>query len=268
LVLGTDFIDLAQHFLVKNNVTALRRVRKTDNNRIARATGATIVNRVDDLQESDVGTRCGLFEIEKIGDEYFTFLRKCKTPKACTILLRGPSKDILNEIERNLQDAMSVARNVIFHPRLSPGGGATEMAVAVKLSQLAKSVEGVQQWPYKAVADAMEIIPRTLVQNAGASPIRILTKLRAKHAEGHTSWGVDGDTGELVDMKEYGVWEPEAVKLQSIKTAVEVRFCFVLFDLLVADRNVQAACLLLRVDDICSAKSRQQDGGNVGGGDD
>jgi T-complex protein 1 subunit gamma len=96
----------------------------------------------------------------------------------------------------------------------------------------------------------MEIIPRTLVQNAGASPIRILTKLRAKHAEGHTSWGVDGDTGELVDMKEYGVWEPEAVKLQSIKTAVE------------------AACLLLRVDDICSAKSKQQGGGNVGGGDD
>jgi T-complex protein 1 subunit gamma len=219
----TDIPDLAQHFLVKHNVTALRRVRKTDNNRIARATGATIVNRVDDLQESDVGTRCGLFEIEKIGDEYFTFIRKCKEPKACTILLRGPSKDILNEIERNLQDAMSVARNVIFHPRLSPGGGATEMAVSVKLAQLAKSVEGVQQWPYKAVADAMEVIPRTLVQNAGESPIRVLTRLRAKHVEGHTSWGVNGDTGALVDMKEYGVWEPEAVKLQSIKTAVEVR---------------------------------------------
>lgn len=216
------FTDLAQHFLVKNNVTALRRVRKTDNNRIARATGATIVNRVDDLQESDVGTQCGLFEIEKIGDEYFTFLRKCKSPKACTILLRGPSKDILNEIERNLQDAMSVARNVIFHPRLSPGGGATEMAVSVKLSQLARSVEGVQQWPYKAVADALEVIPRTLVQNAGGSPIRVLTRLRAKHVEGNTTWGVDGDTGNLVDMKEYGVWEPEAVKLQSIKTAVEV----------------------------------------------
>jgi T-complex protein 1 subunit gamma len=209
--------------LVKGNVTALRRVRKTDNNRIARATGATIVNRVDDLQESDVGTRCGLFEIEKIGDEYFTFLRKCKSPKACTILLRGPSKDVLNEIERNLQDAMSVARNVIFHPRLSPGGGATEMAVSARLAQLAKSVEGVQQWPYKAVADAMEVIPRTLVQNSGGSPIRVLTSLRAKHVEGHSSWGVNGDNGELVDMKEYGVWEPEAVKLQSIKTAIEVR---------------------------------------------
>ncbi|KAI7978034.1 hypothetical protein EIK77_009574 [Talaromyces pinophilus] len=214
--------DLAQHFLVKNNVTALRRVRKTDNNRIARATGATIVNRVDDLQESDVGTRCGLFEIEKIGDEYFTFMRKCEDPKACTILLRGPSKDILNEIERNLQDAMAVARNVIFHPRLAPGGGATEMAVSVKLQQLAKSVEGVQQWPYKAVADAMEVIPRTLVENAGDSPIRVLTRLRAKHVEGNYSWGINGDTGAIVDMKEYGVWEPEAVKLQSIKTAVEV----------------------------------------------
>ncbi|KAI5289538.1 T-complex protein 1 subunit gamma [Ascosphaera aggregata] len=241
--------DLAQHYLVKNNITALRRVRKTDNNRIARATGATIVNRVEDIQDTDIGTRCGLFEIDKIGDEYFTFLRKCKDPKACTILLRGPSKDILNEIERNLQDAMAVARNVMFHSRLAPGGGATEMAVSVKLHQLAKSVEGVQQWPYKAVADAMEVIPRTLVQNAGASPIRVLTNLRAKHVDGHHSFGVDGDTGAIVDMKDYGVWEPEAVKLQSIKTAIE------------------SACLLLRVDDICSAKQFKQSA-NMGPGDD
>ncbi|KAI0200618.1 T-complex protein 1 [Astrocystis sublimbata] len=243
--------DLAQHYFMKADITALRRVRKTDNNRIARATGATIVNRVDDLQESDVGTQCGLFEIEKIGDEYFTFLTQCKTPKACTILLRGPSKDILNEIERNLQDAMGVARNVIFHPRLSPGGGATEMAVAVRLSQLARNIEGVQQWPYKAVADALEVIPRTLVQNAGASPVRVLTELRAKHAEGKSSWGINGDTGTIVDMREYGIWEPEAIKLQSIKTAIE------------------AACLLLRVDDICSAKQAQQVGAaGLGGGDD
>ncbi|KIW66181.1 T-complex protein 1 subunit gamma [Phialophora macrospora] len=245
--------DLAQHYLQKANVTALRRVRKTDNNRIARAVGATIVNRVDDLVESDVGTGCGLFEIEKIGDEYFTFLTKCKNPKACTILLRGPSKDILNEVERNLQDAMSVARNVMFHPRLSPGGGATEMAVSVRLAQKSKSVEGVMQWPYRAVAEAMEVIPRTLIQNAGASPIRILTQLRAKQAEGKSSFGVDGDTGAVVDMKDYGVWEPQAVKMQSIKTAVE------------------SACLLLRVDDICGAKSAKQVGGSGlagGGGED
>ncbi|OBT80336.1 T-complex protein 1 subunit gamma [Pseudogymnoascus sp. 05NY08] len=240
--------DLAQHYLLKGNVTALRRVRKSDNNRIARATGATIVNRVDDLTEADVGLLCGLFEIEKIGDEYFTFLTKCREPKACTILLRGPSKDILNEIDRNLADAMAVARNVMFHPRLAPGGGATEMAVSVRLSQLAKGVEGVQQWPYRAVAEAMEVIPRTLVQNAGQSPVRVLTELRAKHAEGGSSWGIDGETGKLVDMKEYGVWEPEAVKLQSIKTAIE------------------SACLLLRVDDICSAKAARMGGPGGGGG--
>ncbi|KAK8094449.1 chaperonin Cpn60/TCP-1 family [Apiospora hydei] len=241
--------DLAQHYFMKANVTAIRRVRKTDNNRIARATGATIVNRAEDLQESDVGTQCGLFEIEKIGDEYFTFLTKCKSPKACTILLRGPSKDILNEIERNLQDAMGVARNVMFQPRLSPGGGATEMAVSVRLNQLAKGIEGVQQWPYKAVADALEVIPRTLIQNSGASPVRVLTELRAKHAEGNCTWGINGEAGTLADMKEYGIWEPEAIKLQSIKTAIE------------------AACLLLRVDDICSAKKAQQMGAGMGGGD-
>lgn len=243
--------DLAQHYLMKAGVTALRRVRKTDNNRIARAVGATIVNRVEDLQESDVGTLCGLFEVEKIGDEYFTFLIKCKTPKACTILLRGPSKDILNEIERNLQDAMSVARNVFFYPRLSPGGGATEMAVSVRLAEKSKSVEGVQQWPYRSVADALEVIPRTLVQNCGGSPIRVLTQLRARHAEGMHTFGIDGDAGKVVDMKEYGIWEPEAVKLQSIKTAIE------------------SACLLLRVDEICGAKSAKQGGGGGPmGGDD
>jgi len=203
---------------------------------------------VHSLTASDVGTKCGLFEISKFGDEYFTFLTKCEDPKACTILLRGPSKDILNEVERNLQDAMGVARNVLFHPRLSPGGGATEMAVSVGLFQRAKSIEGVAQWPYRAVAEAMEVIPRTLIQNAGSSPIRVLTQLRAKHAEGQYSWGVDGDAGKIVDMKEYRVWEPQAVKMQSLKTAIE------------------SACLLLRVDDIVAAKAAKQASGPIGGG--
>ncbi|KAK3117045.1 T-complex protein 1 subunit gamma [Teratosphaeriaceae sp. CCFEE 6253] len=243
--------DLAQHFLLKANITALRRVRKSDTNRIARATGATIVNTPSDLTQSDVGTQCGLFEISKIGDEYFTFLTQCKSAKACTILLRGPSKDILNEVERNLQDAMSVARNVLFHPYLSPGGGATEMAISTRLAQKAKTVDGVAQWPYRAIAESLEVIPRTLIQNAGASPIRLLTQLRAKHAEvssGVCSWGIDGEAGKVVDMKTLGVWEPQAIKLQSVKTAVE------------------SACLLLRVDDIVGAKSGRGAGGAGGGG--
>ncbi|KAH3680261.1 hypothetical protein WICMUC_000442 [Wickerhamomyces mucosus] len=228
--------DLAQHYLLKGGVSALRRVKKSDQNRIARATGATIVNRIEDLKESDIGSKCGLFKIELIGDEYFTYLTKCSNPLACTVILRGPSKDILNEIDRNLQDAMAVTRNVIFEPSLSPGGGAVEMAVSVKLSEKAKTLEGVQQWPYQAVADAMEVIPRTLIQNSGISgnPIRLLSQLRAKHAQGHHTFGINGDAGKIVDMNEYGIWEPEVIKQQSIKTAIE------------------SACLLLRVDDIVS----------------
>ncbi|KAH3685946.1 hypothetical protein WICPIJ_003068 [Wickerhamomyces pijperi] len=228
--------DLAQHYLLKGGVSCLRRVKKSDQNRVSRATGATIVNRVEDLKESDVGSKCGLFNIELIGDEYFTFLTECTDPLACTVILRGPSKDILNEIERNLQDAMAVTRNVIFEPSLSPGGGATEMAVSVKLAEKAKTLEGVQQWPYQAVADAFEVIPRTLIQNAGSAgnPIRLLAQLRAKHAKGEHTFGIDGEAGKIVDMNQYGVWEPEVIKQQSIKTAIE------------------SACLLLRVDDIVS----------------
>ncbi|TKA58279.1 T-complex protein 1 subunit gamma [Rhodotorula sp. CCFEE 5036] len=235
--------DLAQHYLVKANITAIRRVRKSDNNRIARATGATIVNRVDDLRESDVGTQCGLFNIEKLGDDYFTFLTKCQNPKACTILLRGPSKDILHEIDRNLADAMAVARNVVFDPRLAPGGGATEMAISVGLAKKARTIEGVEGWPFRAVSEAMEVIPRTLVQNCGGNAIRVLTALRAKHAAGEHSFGVDGETGKVVDMKDHGLYESAAVKVQTLKTAIE------------------SACLLLRVDDIVSAKRPQGEGG-------
>jgi T-complex protein 1 subunit gamma len=111
---------------------------------------------------------------------YFTFMDDCKSPKACTILLRGPSKDILNEIDRNLADAMSVARNVVFNPTLAPGGGATEMAISVALAKKAKAMEGVAGAPYRAVADALEVIPRTLIQNCGGNAIRVLTELRVR----------------------------------------------------------------------------------------
>merc|ERR1719267_359627 len=151
--------DLAQHYLVKAGITAFRRLRKTDNNRVARACGATIVSRPDEIQESDVGTGCGLFEVRKIGDEYFVFLEECSDPKACTVLLRGGSKDVLNEIERNLGDAMQVIRNVVFEPLLLPGGGATEMAVGQALARSAHTLEGVQQWPYAAAGKALEVIP-------------------------------------------------------------------------------------------------------------
>ncbi len=298
--------DLAAHFLAKAGISAIRRVRKTDNNRIARATGATIVNRPEEARPEDIGTAAGLFEVSKLGDEYFSFLIDCDEPKACTIILRGASRDVLNEVERNLSDAMGVARNVVFDPRLLPGGGAVEMAVSRALAARAPGVAGVEQWPYRAVGAALEVIPRTLAQNCGANVIRTLTKLRAKHAEAkdgavHSTFGINGESGEIVDMKgadthghnfcarfamrflrcaflvpmlsayphafslagaELGVWEPYAVKVQTIKTAVE------------------SAALLLRIDDIVSGLNKKQAGGGApqqqapqvmnedGGGDD
>merc|ERR1712038_171215 len=241
--------DLAQHYLAKANITAFRRLRKTDNNRVARATGATIVSRTDEIQESDIGTGCGLFEMKKIGDEWFCFLDECENPKACTVILRGGSKDVLNEIERNLHDAMEVVRNVVYDPKLLPGGGATEMAVSMGLRRAGLKVEGVQQRPFLAVGEAMEVIPRTLAQNCGVSVIRTVTQLRAKHAaaydeaekSGEThkcNWGIIGTTGELVDMDSYGIWEPFSVKVQTIKTAIE------------------SACMILRIDDIVSGSKK------------
>lgn len=240
--------DLALHILGKQNVSVIRRLRKTDNNRVAKASGGIIVSRVEELKEADVGTGAGLFEISKIGDEYFTFITECKDPKACTILLRGGSKDVLNEVERNLHDAMSVARNVLTNPKMVPGGGAIEMAVAQKLRAKSKTITGVSQYPYRAVAEALEVIPRTLVENCGGKVIRVLTALRAKHAESKDAsdenarfWGIDGMEGVIADMREVGVWEPLVVKTQTMKTAVE------------------AAGMLLRIDDIVSGLSKRKD---------
>jgi T-complex protein 1 subunit gamma len=207
--------DAAQHFLMKgNNCSVIRRIRKTDNNRLARVSGATIANRPEELTENDVGTDCGLFEVRKIGDDYFTFMVECKKPKACTILLRGASKDVLNEIERNLQDAMGVARNVLLNPKLVPGGGAIEMALAHRLTEYSKNIEGIQQWPFKALAGALEIIPKILAANCGADVVRTMTELRAKHSKPEgTFYGINGDTGKIADMRELDIWDPVAVKL-------------------------------------------------------
>ena len=209
--------DIAQHYLLKKgNISCFRRIRKTDNNRVARVSGATVVNRPEELTEKDVGTDVGLYEVKKIGDDYFTFLTECKNPTACSILLRGASKDVLNEVERNLHDAMGVARNVLQNPKLVPGGGALEMELACRLNDKALTVEGIHQWPYKALASALEVIPRTLAQNCGGDVVRMLTELRAKHAvpgPDNIKWGIDGNKAKIADMEAENIWDPVSVKL-------------------------------------------------------
>eukprot|EP00753_Platysulcus_tardus_P015461 PLAT5019.5.p2 GENE.PLAT5019.5~~PLAT5019.5.p2 ORF type:complete len:583 (-),score=289.32 PLAT5019.5:152-1729(-) len=227
--------DLAQHYFVTKGVAALRRLRKTDMNRLARACGATICHRPDEVTEEDIGTGCSLFEVNKIGDEYFSNFIGCEDPKACTLLLRGGSKDVLMEVERNLQDALQAARNVALDPELLPGGGAVELEVGAAIRASADSIVGPGRWSYLAVADALEVVPRTLLENAGVDVVRKITELRALHAGGDKpASGVDGETGEIVDTAAAGIWDTMRVKKQTLRTAIE------------------AACLMLRIDDVVS----------------
>merc|ERR1712039_976882 len=203
----------------------------------------------EELTAEMVGTRCGRFSISRIGEEYFTFMTQCEKPQACSVILRGASRDVLNEMERNLQDAFNVARNIILEPRLLPGGGATEMELATRLKEKAKSIEGKQQFAYRAVADALEVIPRSLAHNCGADVVRVMTDLRARHSSsGGVNWGIDGNKGTVADTKSLGITDTFAVKQQTFKTAVE------------------AAAMLLRIDDIISGISKKKrDGGGASG---
>lgn len=241
--------DLAQHFLLKKNVSCIRRLRKTDNNRVARVSGATIVNRPEELSENDVGTMCGLFEVKKIGDEYFTYMTECEDPKACTVLLRGASRDVLNEIERNLHDAWNVARNIILEPKLLPGGGATEMHLSMKLKERSREISGVKAYCYQAIASAFEVIPRSLAHNCGSAVVRLMTDLRAKHGSKLPSqMGLDGHSGKIVNAKEAGILDTFATKAQVIKAAIE------------------NAAMILRIDDIVSGQKKAKGPGGASKG--
>jgi T-complex protein 1 subunit gamma len=240
--------DLAAYYLQKANVSVIRRLRKTDNNRVAKATGATIVNRPEELTENDVGKNCGLFEIKKIGDEYYAYFVKCKNPKACSIILRGASKDVLHEMQRNLEDAMCVCRNIFREPKLVPGGGAFEMEISARLMEKSKSIEGLIQLPYIAVARALEVIPRTLIQNCGGDVVRTITDLRSQHSESkdenRVNLGVDGNKGVIANMKDLKIFDTLAVKKQTLKTSIE------------------SSCMILRIDDIVSGIKKKEKGGS------
>lgn len=232
--------DLAQHFLQKAGISVLRRNKKWEMSRLGRASGATMGHRASHMTDKDIGTRCGLFEVRKIGDDYFSFFEKCVNPKACTVLLRGSSKEVLLEMDRNLMDAMSVIRNIYKSPAIVPGGGAIEMATADFLRKQSNKVQGQMAFPYKAVAAALEIIPQTIARNCGADTIRVMTKLRACHAEGQSTKAIDGEKGTICDVADTDLWEPLIVKESMLKTSME------------------AACMLLRIDDIVSGVTSEE----------
>ncbi|KII61080.1 T-complex protein 1 subunit gamma [Thelohanellus kitauei] len=231
--------DLAQHYLHKAGISVIRRIKKTDNNRIARAVGATIVNRTEDITPDAIGTGAGLFEIKKIGDEYYSYILDCQDPKACSIILRGASKDIINELDRNLNDAMNAARNIKLDPRVVSGGGAFEIAVSLELEKRAKSIGSIERCGYEIAARALEVIPRTLIQNCGENQIRVLTELKSRQVtENCHNLGVDGLTGKIVNMVDNMVLDCISVKIQVLKVAFEV------------------CMMLLKIDDIISGSKK------------
>ncbi len=238
--------DMAQHFLAKAEILAVRRVSSKDMDRLAKATSARIVTNVDNLTERDVGY-AGLVVQRKIGDDKMVFIEGCKNPKAMTILIRGGAEHVVDEAERALHDALFVVKDSIEDGLILPGGGAVEAEIIKEVKKYAESVSGKEQLAIKSFADALEIIPRSLAENAGLDPIEIMSKLTSQHKEGVKNAGVDVFSGEVVDMVQNGVIEPWRVKKHEIKSAVE------------------AATMILRIDDILAAKGvEEKTGGKEG----
>ncbi|MEM2901462.1 MAG: thermosome subunit beta [Candidatus Bathyarchaeia archaeon] len=227
--------DTAQHYLAKEGIMAVRRIKKSDMEKLSRATGGKIVTNIDDLKPGDLGT-CGLIEERKIGDDKMVFVQQCKDPKSMSILIRAGLERLVDEAERALNDALSVVADVIMKNKVVAGGGSVEEELAKRLKGFAAKVGGREQLAIEAFADALETIPRTLAENAGLDPIDIMVKLRSSHEKPGGLWhGVNVYTGEIEDMMKNGVIEPISVKEQEIKSATE------------------AASMILRIDDVIAA---------------
>ena len=239
--------DLAQHFLAKAGIYTVRRVKKSDMEKLARATGGRVVTSIHDLTKNDLG-KAGLVEERKIGDEKMTFVEECENPKSVSIILRGGTEHVVDELNRAMEDALRVVGVVVEDKKLVPGGGAPEVELALRLREYAATVGGREQLSIEAFADAMEVIPKTLAENAGLDQIDSLVSLRSRHEKGVKSSGLDMDTGEPVDMLNLGVVEPLRVKTQAINSATE------------------AAVMILRIDDVIASKSGGPAGGMPGPG--
>ncbi|MGD0951103.1 MAG: thermosome subunit alpha [Methanotrichaceae archaeon] len=228
--------DLAQHFLAKAGIYTVRRVKKSDMEKLARATGGRIVTSIHELTKDDLG-KAGLVEERKIGDDKMTFVEECTNPKSVSIILRGGTEHVVDELERAMNDAIRVVGVVVEDKMLVPGGGAPEVELALRLREYAATVGGREQLAIEAFADAMEVIPKTLAENAGLDQIDSLVSLRSQHEKGVKSSGLDMETGKPVDMLNLGVVEPLRVKTQAIQSAAE------------------AAVMILRIDDVIASKS-------------
>ena len=246
LVCQKGIDDLAQHFLAKQGIYAIRRAKKSDMEKLAKATGASIVNTLDDLDKSNLG-KAGMVREKKIGDDTFTFVTECPKAKAVSILLRGGTEHVVDEAERALEDALSVVAVAVEDGKMTPGGGAAATEIAARLREFAPKVGGREQMAVEAFADAIEVIPRTLAENAGLDEIDVLLDLRRLHANGKKNFGINVYTGKSEDMVKNNVIEPLRVGTQELKASTE------------------AATMILRIDDVIAAKAFSPPPGGDGG---
>lgn len=231
--------DIAQHYLAKAGIYAVRRAKKSDMEKLARATGGKIVTNLEDLTPEDLGT-AGLVEEVKIGEDKMTFVRDCKNPRAMGILIRGGSEHVVDEVERAVHDAICVVAAAIEDGKIVYGGGAPEVEVAKLLRDYSQKVGGKEALAIVAFANAIEVIPKTLAENAGMDAVDVIVDLRAKHEKPDGRWvGVDVYGARTADMKELGVIEPLRMKIQAIKSASE------------------AAIMILRIDDVIAAAKKE-----------
>jgi thermosome len=226
--------DMAQHFLAKERILAVRRAKESDMEKLTKATGGRIVTNIDTLTPADLG-EAETVEERKLGEDKWTFIEGCKNPKAVTMLVRGGTERVVDEAERSIKDALNVVRDVVQTPKVVAGGGAIEFEIASQLRSWAQSLSGREQLAALEFADAMESIPLTLAENAGLDPIDIQVELRAKHERGEKWAGVDVFEGKVKDMWKLDVYEPLSVKTQIVKSSSE------------------AACMTLRVDDVIAS---------------
>jgi thermosome len=238
--------DKVQHYLAKEGIIAVRRIKKSDMEALARATGGRVVSSIDHLTKDDLG-ECDLVEERKIGDDKMVFVEGCKDPKSVSVLLRGGTERVVDEAERAFHDAISVVRDAVEDGKIVPGGGAPEAAVASKLREYAATLKGREQIAVNKFADAIDIIPKTIAENAGHDPIDLLVAIRSDHGAGKTTMGVDVIGGKSKDMVKAGVLEPLRVKTHAIRSAAE------------------AASLILRIDDVIAAKRGAPPTGPPGG---
>lgn len=236
--------DIAQHLLAKKEIMAIRRVKKSDMEKLGKATGAKIVSNISDLSPDDLGTAGKVYETN-VGDDDMVFVEDCPEAKSVTILIRGGTELVVDEAERSIHDAICVVRNVIEDKKIVPGGGAPEAYVSRKLHKFSESLIGREQLAVQAFANALEVVPRTLAENAGLDPIDIIVALRSEHESGNNKAGIDVFEGKVRDMTD--VIEPLRVKTHAITAASE---------------NAQ---MILRIDDIIAAKAGAGPGGPPGG---